>query len=103
MERHPITIKPELFELFPTLLSKGNESMQQLTIKVDNANGQILKSAQPIIVSSSQLTIIDWLCAIRWLSSWWTQRYHGLVRYDQKSTSRKQAFWIFERAARYLH
>ena len=65
IDRHPITVEPKLFELFPTLLSEGNQSMQQLTIKVDHANGQILKSAQPIIVSRlPNLYSLDVYCQV---------------------------------------
>ena len=50
-KRSPLPIKDELKQMFPTLLSGGSEGMQQLEICVDNENGSILRSQQPLRVS----------------------------------------------------
>lgn len=52
--RTPLPIKDELKQMFPTLLAEGSEGMQQLEIKVDPQNGQILQSDAPLRVSSGQ-------------------------------------------------
>lgn len=46
-----VPIKEELTELFPTLLSGGSAGMPLLELKVDNENGEILKSDKPFRVS----------------------------------------------------
>jgi len=44
-------IKAGLQELFPTLLAKGSAGMPQVSLKVDPANGNILKCDKPLRVS----------------------------------------------------
>ena len=46
-----LPIKPELQSLFPTLLAKGVEGMPQLSLKVNEQSGSILKSERPLRVS----------------------------------------------------
>ena len=50
--RSELPIDPKLKELFPTLMTPDAEGkvMQQLEIKVDEANGSILKSETPLKV-----------------------------------------------------
>jgi hypothetical protein len=50
LERTTLEIKEELTPIFPNLLANGAEGMQQLSIKVDNENGQVLKSDKPLRV-----------------------------------------------------
>lgn len=42
MEKTVLPIKDELYQLFPTLLNKGAESMAQIVLKVDNEKGTVL-------------------------------------------------------------
>ena len=50
LKKSSIPIRDELFSLFPTLLANGADGMQQLQIVVDNENGNILRSEQPLKV-----------------------------------------------------
>jgi hypothetical protein len=54
-EKSTLHIKDELTKLFPTLLAAGAEGMPQLFLKVDNENGQSLKSDTPLRVSISPI------------------------------------------------
>lgn len=51
LKKTSLPIKDELKQMFPTLLASGAEGMQQLEIVVDNENGKILRSEQPLKVS----------------------------------------------------
>jgi len=51
LKRSVLPIRPELTELFPTLLAGGAEGMQQLEVVVDNEGGSILQSDTPLRVS----------------------------------------------------
>jgi hypothetical protein len=78
MEPSILPIKPELKDLFPTLLANGAEGMPQLFIKVDNEKGKILKSESPLKVKFQQfLTLSGRLCALRRAGRRWTQRSDG--------------------------
>jgi len=77
LERTLLPIKDELKPLFPTLLASGAEGMQQLSIKVDNVNGTLLKSDTPLIVSALAVDSVDWMRALRRTGCWWTQCDHG--------------------------
>ena len=83
LESSVLPIKPELKELFPTLLANGAEGMPQLFLKVDKEKGKILKSESPLKVSLLfPLTCSDWLRAFRRLGRRWTQRSDGSIRHD---------------------
>lgn len=51
MEKTVLPIKDELYQLFPTLLANGAESMAQIVLKVDNEKGTVLQSEKPLRVS----------------------------------------------------
>ena len=51
LERTKLHIPAELTPIFPNLLANGADGMQQLSIKVDNENGSILKSDKALRVS----------------------------------------------------
>lgn len=72
-------IKAGLQELFPTLLAKGAAGMPQLTLKVDNANGTLLRCEKPLRVSKryGAKLIVGGLCFVGWPGCRWTQRGDG--------------------------
>ena len=60
--------------------------MPQLFLKVDNEEGRHLKSENPLVVSLDSFRI-DWLRAVRRLSSRRTQCCDGFVRHDKAPAS----------------
>ena len=58
MVRSELPIDAKLKDLFPTLMTPDAEGkvMQQLEIKVDDANGSILKSDTPLKVQHKSFT-----------------------------------------------